>query len=340
MTQRQTKVMKMSMQILRSIAVRAFVKGGSRYAAILRVASFLTFTVCLATVAMTRVARGAMSEASLSFGRQLESIRDLLGSTKAATVNGQRVHVSTAVVPLDVKVVLDRFERECATHPNALLQAIHHERTAEHLSQNPPSDVGPLGLELRTKLGIMREDDDHDGVVACLAQHREGRPLADLAHELSRTLDVGLLGDFFYTYAVKTKEGESHVITTWTQGSFRPLEMFPSSGDAPGTDSPTMPRPRDARRVFSGIAADAPYAIRVYESKGDLSTVLASFERDMDARHWTRVPEVAERDNARAYIHSSGIQVVATTGRSNGGVLISLVEMGAGASPRARPGAK
>ncbi|HMA93421.1 MAG TPA: hypothetical protein VKP30_12090 [Polyangiaceae bacterium] len=329
----------MLMKSLQAVTMRVLVKEGRRSLAVMRVVSYVVFAGCLAAVVSTRVARGAMSEATLSLGRQLEGIRDLLGSTKVATVNGQRVYVSTAVVPLDVKTVLDRFERECASNPNALLQAIHHERTAERLSHAAPASAAPPGLELRAKLGIMREDDEHDGVVACLAQRRDTRrSLPELAYELGRTLDVGLLGDFFYTYAVKTKEGESHVITTWTLGSFKPLEMFPSSGDAPGADSPMTPRPRDTRRVFSGIASDAPYAIRVYESKRDLATVLASFDQDMKARHWTRVEEVASETKTRAYIHASGIQVIATANSSNERTLVSLVEMGAGNSrPHAEP---
>ncbi|HEY5955169.1 MAG TPA: hypothetical protein VIV60_01400, partial [Polyangiaceae bacterium] len=305
--------------------------------ATLRAASWLSFVASVVLLTTATMASGAIREASLSIGRQLEGLHDLLGDTKTALVNGQRIFVSTAVVPLDVRAVLDRFEQQCAAHPNALIKAIEGSVAAERLSQAPigsaapstaPIASKPFGKHVRARLGILREEGERDGIVACLVQRQpDTRTPLELARELARTMDVSVLGDFFYTYAVKTKGSESHVVTTWTHGSFKPIDMFPRVGDAPGSDSALAVRPRDSRRVLSGVSVDAPYAIRVYESRDGVSETFATLDADMKGRRWTRAAEV--NAVSHAYIHESGVQAVATLAHRDGRTIVSLAEMGA-----------
>lgn len=270
-------------------------------------------------------ARGAVAERSLSLGRELDTLRELLGTTKAVELNGQRMLLSTAVVARDVKDTLDRFEQLCVEGPHALARA---------LDDMPEARAASAQIPLPRRLGILRSDAASDGIIACIVHRDEqGRPLTELVEEVARTLDIGLLGDFFYVYArdaSKPGKVQSHVITSWTRGSFRPADMFPSTGDAPGSDSARAARPIGARRVLSGLAVEAPYAVRIYEVDEVASAALTAFDGSMAARGWARLAEPGLPSTTRVYAHETGVTALATAGRVQGAekTVFSLVEMG------------
>jgi hypothetical protein len=270
-------------------------------------------------------ARGAIGERSLALGRELDGMRDLLGNTKAVTLNGQRMMVSTAVVPLGVRAALDRFEGLCRRGPNGLAQAV---------DQLPEARSAGAEIPLVRRLGILRNDNASDGIVACIVHRGDrARELSELVADLTRSLDIGLLGDFFFVYARDASSSgkqQSHLVTSWTHGSFQPSAMFPASGDAPGSDSAIAARPTNARRVLSGVAVGASYALRVYESSVPPDAALAQFDASMTLRGWTRMQQARLPEASHVYTHASGITVLATAAASKikAGTVFSLVEMG------------
>lgn len=275
-------------------------------------------------------ARGAIGERSLALGRKLDGMRDLLGTTKAVTLNGQRMMLSTAIAPLSVQLALDRFEGLCRQGPNGLAHA---------LDQIPEARSAGAQLPLARRLGILRNDDAHDGIVACIV-HRGDRALelSEILESLTKTVDVGLLGDFFFVYARDASVGDkqqAQLITSWTHGSFQPSAMFPASGDAPGSDSQLATRPAGARRVLSGVAVDAPYALRVYETSDSAGPALTKFDASMVRRGWLRQQQAGLPDSTHVYTHSQGITALATAGPSKlkEGTVFSLVEMGQPTQP-------
>jgi|GEM_PF-1103454 len=319
---------------LRALVTRAFSRGLARYAGLVRLSVYSLVMLGVLLGYGMHSARGAIGERSLALGRQLESMRDLLGDTKAVTLNGQRMMVSTAVVPLGVQAALDRFEGLCRKGPNGLAHAV---------DQLPAARSAGAQIPLARRLGILRNDSPRDGIVACIV-HRGDRPLelSELIDGLTRTLDIGLLGDFFFVYARDASAGpnsQSHLITSWTHGSFQPSAMFPASGDAPGSDSLLAARPPGTRRVLSGVAVDAPYALRVYESSERPDVALEKFDASMGLRGWTRMQQAGLPAATHVYTHSSGISALATAGASKirAGTVFSLVEMGA---PKQAPAAR
>ena len=317
----------MAFTYLRRLTMGLLAVSFARCAAMLRVLAYSVVVLAGLLAYGVHSARGAVGERSLALGRELENMRDVLGNTKMVVLNGQRMMLSTAVVPLDVRATLDRFEALCRGRPHALATAVE---------LVPRVQVASADIPLVRRLGILRSDDARDGIVACVVRRGDGvRDLSDLVHYLSRTLDLGLLGDFFYAYARDASTGgktQSHVVTSWTRGSFRPAAMFPANGDAPGSDSTLAARPGSSRRILSGVAVGAPYAIRVYESAEPLGAVLSGFDTHMAGLGWTRVQEPGIPEGARAYVHGTGVTSLVTAAKSNQSkrTVISLVEMGAG----------
>jgi hypothetical protein len=310
---------------LSELATRGLARCFARSAAAVRVSAYALVILSVLLGYGVHSARGAIGERSLALGRELDGMRDLLGSTKAVTLNGQRMMLSTAVVPLGVQAALDRFESLCRRGPNGLALAV---------DQLPAARDAGAQLPLARRLGILRNDNARDGIVACIV-HRGDRPLelSELIDGLSKTLDIGLLGDFFFVYArdtSKSDQPQSHLVTSWTHGSFQPSVMFPAGGDAPGSDSLLATRPAGARRVLSGVAVDAPYALRVYESSEPPDAALNQFDKDMALRGWLRMQQARLAETTHVYTHTSGITALATAGKSRlkDGTVFSLVEMG------------
>jgi hypothetical protein len=298
----------------------------AHYAGLARVSAYSLLILGVLLGYGMHSARGAIGERSLALGRELDGMRDLLGHTKAVTLNGQRMMVSTAVVPLSVSAALDQFEGLCRRGPNGLAQAV---------DQIPGARTAGAQIPLARRLGILRHDDARDGIVACLV-HRGDRPLelTELVDGLTRTMDIGLLGDFFFVYARGSSSGDkpqTHLITSWTHGSFQPSAMFPPTGDAPGSDSGLAARPTSARRVLSGVAVDAPYALRVYETNEPPGSALTKFDASMAQHGWLRMQQAHLPAQTHVYTHTSGITALATAASSKIriGTVFSLVEMGA-----------
>src|SRR5262249_14320679 len=157
-----------------------------------------------------------------------------------------RVHWASARTEQSVEQVIDRFERYCRESPSALGLALQ--------------DV-PLALEGRVpidktdpvRVGIVREVTEDRGMVACFVDDRGDRATGDLARklgELGRTGDLSALGRFRYVFAERRPKG-TKVATMWADGPIALGKMFPASGDADGSDSSLVPRPRESRRTLS-----------------------------------------------------------------------------------------
>ncbi|HET7540895.1 MAG TPA: hypothetical protein VFK05_13525 [Polyangiaceae bacterium] len=307
------------------IARRALLNAFARCAGLIRVSLYSVLMLGLVLGYGVHSARGAIGERSLALGRELEGMRDLLGNTKAVTLNGQRMMLSTAVVPLGVSAALDRFEALCQRGPNALAHAV---------DQIPEARSAGARIPISRRLGVLRNDNPRDGIVACIV-HRGDRvlELSELMERLTQTLDIGLLGDFFFVYARDASVGgkrQSHLITSWTHGSFQPSLMFPASGDAPGSDSLLAARPGDARRVLSGVAVDAPYALRVYETDAPPGPALARFDTSMADRGWLRLQPAKLADTTHVYTHRSGVTAlaIAASSKLETCTVFSVIEMG------------
>ncbi|HTV21986.1 MAG TPA: hypothetical protein VMG12_25025, partial [Polyangiaceae bacterium] len=145
------------------------------------------------------------------------------------------------------------------------------------------------------------------------------------------TGDLSEVGDARYFLARKVNEQRTQVLSVWTEGHFDLLGMFPAEGDAPGSDSPVVPRPPTARRTFSAIVPERPYTVRTYESRESREAVLQHYDNLMPAAGWVEQP-TSEGDElrvlTRAFSRGDTVALVILDAVEDGELPVTLVEVG------------
>jgi len=275
-------------------------------------------------------------EKATLLGRELLPLGDLLEGVTALRLNGERLDLSSSVVPnTNVHSVLDRVERLCRESPGPL--AIRLEQAAASL----PSGV-PRAHELRELLrraAVSREETEGSGSVLCFTGSASRAHASDsseaFAARFAETRDLAELGQLRY-FSVRQGDaasGEEHdtkVLALFTQGSFR-LDSLepPPNGDAPGSDSRVIPRPPDSVRLFSAEAMGAPYSVRIYETSAPPAIVLAFYDRAM---HDFTSPLDSSTELGRAYL-KGGRPVLVTLDADDAKTLVTLSEVGVHDAP-------
>jgi hypothetical protein len=232
-------------------------------------------------------------EQSLTLGRQLQDLGDLLGSGTEFRLNGQRIYFSNATTDETVSTVLDRFEAHC-NHSPAI-----DPTTWSSLGnvKGKPVDASKDG----SRIGVVRKEDPKkgDGMVMCFTSDHPARDLFTALQAFEKSGDLHDLGDVRYVHAsphkiinkkTKTTEMSTLVQTVWTQGSFNVRTLIgPQNVDAVGSDFVTLPRPANSIRRFTAEAVGQPYAARVYESSSTPEQVLADYDAKMGSGNWIGV---------------------------------------------------
>jgi hypothetical protein len=269
---------------------------------------------------------GSAEKSLLDMGAGLAVMGDVLGPTYRVRLNGEPMNVASATTDMTVGQVLDQFEKECREHTGGMEEEF--KKLSDSLNGNlPPNLRGPAGM------GILRKELDGQGMVACLARDDKGGRGTILAavKEVLATGDLAPLGKLRYVNAERRSDGKTHVLTVWTDGTFRVGRMFPESGDAPGAD-PGYMRPLDARRVLSAGVDGTPFGIQVYDSTASPEAVLDHYDREMSAQGWRSIEGPAEvsdaAKNGRAYTRAGvDLMVGAERKRNDGRTVVSIVSM-------------
>ncbi|MCL2449669.1 MAG: hypothetical protein FWD17_12050 [Polyangiaceae bacterium] len=271
----------------------------------------------------------SLREGSIQMGHELEALGDALGSTKTLGINGAIMNVSTAVTTQSPSEVLDRFEALCREHPDFLPRALADVPATLEAQVARTLPDGPA------RFGIVRGGNDAEGALSCFM---DDRPLllsgvADRIRSFLRSHDLAELGRFRYVFVNRTKTGNTHVTTLWTDGHFRLGEMFPASGDAPGDDSAMVPRPPDAKRVFTAAAGGQPFGVRLYRSARSESEIRQFYAEAMPARGWITVGEEPEHHVAGYMKNAGTILYVSTQPVTGGGTMVTTTETARGDTP-------
>jgi hypothetical protein len=293
----------------------------------LRVVAYASAVSAIAMFFAARSVYASLEQRTLSAGASLEHLQDFIARPTRVVLNGQQMIVSSVTSPLPVSEVLDRFAADCDTKSDGLAKTIAA-LPDETRNKLPPPVVKHFGV-----LRAMVSDDE--GSSACLAQSGAGGIGAFLGHAktLLATGDASGFGRLQYVFARKSKKG-SHVVLVWSTGPFRPLEMFPDEGDAPGSDGPDGVRPPAAVRLLSASTDDAPYSVGVYDSAKSGDEVLAHYDDAMRAHDWVAAPIYAGAGDSSATAGPSraytkrGAAAALYTGDQGPRTVVVLVEMG------------
>ena len=297
----------------------------ARARAFARLGAYIAFVGLVVGILALRSVRASAGEATLSLGRELTQLSDVMTCTKRLELNGQTLFVSTAGTDQSVSVVLDRFEQMCAEHASAIGEEFARLPDSAQLAMTKGAGSGGLGI-------LRKQEGEEEGTVACFANDEGGGATAVLARvrELLRTGDLGALGKLRYVYATRTKRGGTHVVTAWAEGPIRLGEMFPKEGDAFGNDSDLAPRPRDARRLLTAQVAGEPYAVRIYDSGLLRDAYFAELGAGMEREGWTHVTAPRGGDDVRAFLREDGVEVVVSAAPQDDRTLITIMELGRG----------
>jgi len=304
-----------------------------RLRAIARVGALLTCMNLLGAALYLPRARAAAEQFAVARGLQvLKQLGPVLMDTEQAmTINGQRMFLAARTTPMPMKEVLGVFERDCHENSGGI---------AEQLGQLPQEIRGtPIPEQLRdpARWFTLREEDEQAGQVTCFVRQSSEGGLSGLIARLSafaKSGDLGELGDARYVVARHdASTGLTRVMALWTEGSFKVLELFPKQGDAPGSDSSTVPRPPNSVRVLSAQVPDKPYALRLYDSDETPTEILDHYQRMLPAQGWSQLPvpttpDIDINDFSRTFTKQgrAAIVVVNTTPQQKSGV--SLIELG------------
>ncbi len=305
---------------------------------LLRVTGY-TFVLTVGLGVLTaRHAHAQATESAAVVGEQLLRLAesdDADGRQHDLAINGQIVHVTSAHTTLPLAAVLQRFEKACEEHADGMLNDL---ADLDASLLRAPSTEGHPGI------GMLRDDRDGRGVVACFAagEDVDTARLGARLQRFTRSYDLADLGGLRYVAARTLESGSTEVVATWTEGAFRLGEMFPAEGDASGDDPTAAPRPASARRMLSARDRRAPYGVFLYEVHGEAGKNLDAYATLARRSGWTAHEAVHDRDQDSAAFERDGIDVLVTATELEGGLaMLSIVEMPTRQAPtRARARAR
>jgi hypothetical protein len=269
--------------------------------------------------ALAGVEEAAWRGASLLAGQLGEGLLE----PQELVLNGQRLFVSSAVTDLGVGEALDRFSQECS---------------------NASAAVRPE-LQIVRRALVRRTEDERRGHLACLALHPElssMRQLGDAVRSFAQSRDLAALGGVRVVRVRARPEGGSHALAFWTEGAFRPFELFAPVGEgAPRTSAGGVPAPAGARQDLSLSAPGRPYGLHGYHVPLPLDQALRYYDQALQAAGFTALDPAAwglewQEPGKDARVFSSGQGAVYVIGVAVGtGTRVLVMESAAMASAAA-----
>lgn len=300
---------------LMSVAFTPRVRG------VLRVGAYLSVVSLVGGGLAARSAYGSVSEQALATGRQLAKLGEFTKDSERLMLNGQALNMSSATTDLSMGQVLDRFEGLCKEE-GAVPRDL---REVQGLLDDPT-----LAKQAeRLNYGVLRQQTKDDGVIACAVTNPANgkRRFWDGMAAFADSWDLAEVGHLRYAYVRKLESGRTHVLTAWTDGSFKINAMVPPTegADAPGADSPHLARPPSSVRYLSASAEGRPHAVRVYESTVPAKEILAGYEKDMTAKGFEQVFIGEDAPEAR-YFSKGGVDIVVVADQNGDRTLVSALE--------------
>ncbi len=256
-------------------------KPRSKFWGVLRLCLF-----CL-VIAFAGLAIGVHQSVATVRGRMFEfgdQLSELTGQFRTSGVhqlriNKQPIQLEVLTTSTPVETVLDRVETWCVRHAGRLSEQLAEARAFQ--GEFVDSDLLDATL---------REERNGRGFVACLDMGGNKLSWQELVTRLQKyrqTRDVHDIGDFHYV-RVEPADGATRIIRVWVEDSFSVENMFPATGDAPGSDVSGVARPSTGRRILSATVGDElGYRWTVYEGvNGTAAEVLATYRDNLVRAGW------------------------------------------------------
>lgn len=311
-------------QAFRKTRSSSSTKRFSRVKGAIRAAAVVGFMMTVASLAAARHAKAELAATGMRIGKDLMPLVRELGDASTVSLNGQRILVEYRGSKTPVREVLDEAEAACreggVTAPRV----------------DATSDKNPL-VKL-VDFGVMRTGDDRQGLVLCFAKGSltQGE-LQEQLRELEEHGNLGSLGKMRYVFARQDGEGTA-VLAALTEDSFDMNALQPNpESDSPGSDDPSLPRPRDSVRFLTAQVEGTPYAVRGYRTRIAEDVVRRELDAQMLERGFTGV-ELEMKDGAKSngYLRDGVVVVLGVAKDKGGDTLVSLGSLGADDRPQLR----
>jgi hypothetical protein len=139
---------------------------------------------------------------------------------------------------------------------------------------------------------VLREERRGVGYVACFDLGRERAEIDVIVRRFRAfrdSRDLHDFGDLRYVYAQpSSREGHTHFVAIWSEGSLHMDQLLVETGDARGVDPDSIPRPPGSRRVLTAQETGVPDVATVYRGSDLEEGGLDSFyRRELPALGWT-----------------------------------------------------
>jgi hypothetical protein len=272
-----------------------------------------------------------------SVGQQVvRGLGPLLGDEPASLrVNGSQMYLSATTTSQSPQAAIDRLEHYCHENAPSLAATIR--------SMN---DIAGQSQRMRDPASWLtaRSSKDYTDVahLACIARPNAGS-LQDFTTRLAAFAfdgDLSHIGSMIYVIATRETDGNSRVMAVWSSGGFQLSKMFPTAGDAPGSDSAAVPRPPESVRLLSAALDGQSFGVRLYDTPQSPADVLTYYDqrtRELSLPALPLFPEdsrdstlTASPSYARAYSTSRGLLLVTAIEDPMGGsnAQVSVLELG------------
>jgi hypothetical protein len=197
-----------------------------------------------------------------------------IDAPRELVVNGLTLHVLSGISAKPLATVLDFFQARC----KQVSGGFDRELARLLQAQSAPPLPAPI-----MRGGTLREDDEHNGYLACLDLGTDQLATSELIARLqafATSGDVANVGDLRFVWARRDREQTSYM-ALWTQGPVPLPVAFPEQGDAPGVDLPGLPRPERSVRVLSAWQRDAAPSLVSYRSETTLDDLESRYRRQL-----------------------------------------------------------
>jgi hypothetical protein len=307
------------------------VRKPSRLWGTVRVLTYAMLVSFAFTALSLRSVYGDVESSALAVGREMLKLKDVIGPPQPIVLNGTTMFVGGRHVAHSVHEVLDRFEQYCGDNAGGFEQEFAKVPAAQ-------LDKLPEWQRSARHIGTIRSEvDDEEGFLSCVVApegSRGFRGLVSRAEAFAETGDLGKIGKLRYVFAHKNaKAGGADLVTLWHEGSFDVMKMLFSSGDVPGHDTVSFPRPTGSIRVLSAEVPGTGYGLRAYETKQPAADVLSSYDSTLPALGWDPQPTPhgpegeLMAESSRAFIRGGAVVFVSASAEK-GGTFVELAEMG------------
>jgi hypothetical protein len=301
-----------------------------------RLAAFVVAGLGVTSVVAVRQARAQMHEGMRHLARQLMPYAEqgVIEAPRRVEVNGEPLFLAMGTTHDSVGAALDYYESWCDRRSG---------HVTESIAQADSSAFGQLwtaGGRLGPRLEMVREGDDSEGYVICVDvgdQRLSGRDLSARLRAVVDTGDLSRWGNLRYAYVQRASTG-TRIITVATEGAFNLLRMFPTEGDAPGSDPQGLARYPGMRRVLTAREDGQGNSLGIYTAHAPIGDVRNWYRGEMSRHGWTlrevpssvRLPAAAtaQRDRSLTFSHGNDGTMVLVFDHVDGVTsMMSLVAM-------------